>query len=103
MEIETDKVTVEVRAETAGKLVALFAEEGATVEVGADLYELDLDVTAGAAAPVAVPVPPPAPSTPSAAPPPLHHLTPKYEHYLLQTQRSGGRSKCIKREHLRHF
>ena len=65
-----DKVTVEVRAETAGKLVALFAEEGATVEVGADLYELDLDVTARAAAPVAVPVPPPAPSTPSAAPPP---------------------------------
>jgi 2-oxoglutarate dehydrogenase E2 component (dihydrolipoamide succinyltransferase) len=35
VELETDKVTVEVRAETAGTLGEIVAEEGAEVEVGA--------------------------------------------------------------------
>ncbi|MBD24894.1 MAG: dihydrolipoyllysine-residue succinyltransferase [Candidatus Marinimicrobia bacterium] len=37
VELETDKVTVEVRAESAGTLGVIIAEEGAEVEVGAVL------------------------------------------------------------------
>ncbi|WP_413205670.1 2-oxoglutarate dehydrogenase complex dihydrolipoyllysine-residue succinyltransferase [Rhodospirillum sp. A1_3_36] len=41
LELETDKVTVEVPAPTAGVLKAIIAEEGAEVEVGALLAHLE--------------------------------------------------------------
>lgn len=41
--VETDKVTVEIKAETDGVLVARFGDVDDTIEVGADLYQLDTD------------------------------------------------------------
>ncbi|WP_037446211.1 biotin/lipoyl-containing protein, partial [Skermanella stibiiresistens] len=72
LELETDKVTLEVNATSAGTLSEIVAEEGATVEVGALLGT----VTDGAGAPAAKPAaakpetkaePAPAPATPAPA------------------------------------
>jgi len=52
VELETDKVAVEVRAEEDGVITAITAEEGDTVEIGAKLAELG---GAGAAPAVEVP------------------------------------------------
>jgi 2-oxoglutarate dehydrogenase E2 component (dihydrolipoamide succinyltransferase) len=63
VELETDKVTVEVNAPEAGVLSSIAVEEGGEVEVGALLGMLDAGAapaTNGAAAPKAAP-PPPAP------------------------------------------
>ena len=82
VELETDKVTVEVSAPAAGVLIAINFPEGSEVEVGALLGMLDGDAVALRPAanppagvnppprplgPVARPAPPPA--TPPAAPP----------------------------------
>ena len=56
VELETDKVTLEVNAPSAGVLSEIRVEEGATVEVGTVLAI----VTAGAGAPVAAPAAAPA-------------------------------------------
>lgn len=50
--IETDKVTVDIKAEVAGVMVARFGEVDDNVDVGADFYTLDADAEAVAAAPV---------------------------------------------------
>jgi 2-oxoglutarate dehydrogenase E2 component (dihydrolipoamide succinyltransferase) len=63
VELETDKVTVEVNAPAAGTLGPIQAAEGAEVEVGALLAQL---VDGAAAAPSA---PPPAAAAPPAPPP----------------------------------
>ena len=63
VELETDKVTLEVNAPSAGVLSEIRAEEGATVEVGTVLAI----VTAGAGAPVAAPAAAPAPAPAAAA------------------------------------
>ena len=65
-ELETDKVTIEVPAQSAGVLEEILFEEGATVEVGALLGSIDADAKAAAPAPKAAP----APETPMAAPEP---------------------------------
>jgi len=65
VEVETDKVTLEVNAPAAGVLAKILAEEGATVEVGAVLGT----VAAGAAAAAATPTPT-AEAAPAAAPQP---------------------------------
>ena len=65
-ELETDKVTIEVPAQSAGVLEEILFEEGATVEVGALLGSIDADGKAAAPAPKAAP----APETPMAAPEP---------------------------------
>eukprot|EP01119_Soliformovum_irregulare_P001785 TRINITY_DN1157_c0_g1_i1.p1 TRINITY_DN1157_c0_g1~~TRINITY_DN1157_c0_g1_i1.p1 ORF type:complete len:421 (-),score=153.87 TRINITY_DN1157_c0_g1_i1:103-1365(-) len=49
--IETDKVTVDIRAPQSGKITEQFGKEGETVLVGADFYKLDTAVTASDAAP----------------------------------------------------
>jgi len=49
--IETDKVTVDIRAPQAGKIVEQCAKDGDVVMVGSDLYKLDTSVTASDAAP----------------------------------------------------
>jgi 2-oxoglutarate dehydrogenase E2 component (dihydrolipoamide succinyltransferase) len=49
--IETDKVTVDITSPEAGVIKQYFAEEGDTVDVGADFFELDTDATQGSAAP----------------------------------------------------
>ena len=59
--IETDKVSVEVRAQAAGTLVEFSCEMDDVVEVGADFAEVDTDAKAGAA-------PTPAAEAPKATP-----------------------------------
>ncbi len=51
VELETDKVTVEVPAPSSGVLQEQFVKEGDTVEVGAKLGSIDANAKAGAAAP----------------------------------------------------
>ena len=76
LELETDKVTLEVYASTAGRLGEIRAPAGATVEVGAIVGVIaEADGALAAAAPVTAPVlaPPPVPAAPAApaAPPVL--------------------------------
>ena len=64
--VETDKVTVEVRAPAAGTITKLFASVDDTVIVGTDFMEIDVGVgEASAAAPAAA-----SPTVAAAAPPP---------------------------------
>src|ERR1044071_8521515 len=51
VELETDKVTVEVPAPSAGVLSEISAKEGDTVNVGAKLGAIDADGKAAASAP----------------------------------------------------
>ncbi|WP_300532228.1 2-oxoglutarate dehydrogenase complex dihydrolipoyllysine-residue succinyltransferase [Maricaulis sp.] len=62
VELETDKVAVEIRAEADGVMGAIHAEEGETVEVGAKLAEMG----GAGSAPVAAPEPAAAPEAPAA-------------------------------------
>jgi 2-oxoglutarate dehydrogenase E2 component (dihydrolipoamide succinyltransferase) len=72
VELETDKVTLEVNAPTAGTLTGITAEEGTEVEVGALLGMLKAGAgataakPAAAAAPEPVAAPEPAPAAPAA-------------------------------------
>ncbi|MCC7283281.1 MAG: 2-oxoglutarate dehydrogenase complex dihydrolipoyllysine-residue succinyltransferase [Acetobacteraceae bacterium] len=72
VELETDKVTVEVNAPSAGVLEAILAQQGAEVEVGAVLATLAAGATAapaGAAKPKPVAATAPAPAAAAAAKP----------------------------------
>src|SRR2546430_9143153 len=64
VELETDKVTIEVPAPSAGTLGDIVAKDGETVAVGALLGQIN-DGAAGVAA-----KPPPAPPKAAAPPPP---------------------------------
>ncbi|MGE0100445.1 MAG: 2-oxoglutarate dehydrogenase complex dihydrolipoyllysine-residue succinyltransferase [Hydrogenophaga sp.] len=64
IEIETDKVVLEVPAPAAGVLVELVQADGATVAAEQLIARIDTEAVAGAAAPAAAP----APSAPAAAP-----------------------------------
>ena len=55
--IETDKVTVDILSKHSGVITKFFAEEGDTVEVGADLLEFDTDSKAGSAPKASTPAP----------------------------------------------
>src|SRR5512141_83586 len=72
VELETDKITVEVPAPRAGVITSISANEGDVVKVDQLLGELDetaAAATAAATAPSpAPPAPAPAPSAPAAAP-----------------------------------
>ncbi|ANC90563.1 2-oxoglutarate dehydrogenase complex dihydrolipoyllysine-residue succinyltransferase [Azospirillum humicireducens] len=68
VELETDKVTLEVNAPAAGVLAEIVAPEGANVEVGALLGVLTEGASAGAAPAAAAPAP--AAAAPAAAPAP---------------------------------
>ena len=63
--LETDKVSIDVRADTAGTLLRTIGEVDDSVLVGADLYEIDTDGEAPAAAPKAAA---PKAAAPKAAP-----------------------------------
>ena len=57
--IETDKVSVDVRAEHGGEILEFLIEEGATVEVGAPLCKINIAAAApagGAAAAAPAPL-----------------------------------------------
>jgi 2-oxoglutarate dehydrogenase E2 component (dihydrolipoamide succinyltransferase) len=79
VELETDKVTLEVYATAAGKLSEILVQDGQTVEVGAVLGRIGDGVAAAPsqpapaakpAAPAAAPAPAPTPATAPAAPRP---------------------------------
>lgn len=72
VELETDKVTIEVPSPSAGVLADIAAKDGETVAVGALLGEIKPGSGEPAAAPAkaAPPTPKPAPSAAPAAPPP---------------------------------
>jgi 2-oxoglutarate dehydrogenase E2 component (dihydrolipoamide succinyltransferase) len=67
VELETDKVTVEVNAPSAGTIESIAADEGAEVEVGGLLGTMGAGSGAGAGAPAAKPAAA-APAAPSATP-----------------------------------
>src|SRR6476620_10759178 len=76
-ELETDKVTVEVPATSAGTIVDLAVAAGATVQVGGVLCHLEpaggaaaASAPRPAAAPAPAPPPPPRPAAPAPAPAP---------------------------------
>src|ERR1700742_1447858 len=68
VELETDKVTIEVPAPAAGTLAEIAAKDGDTVAVGALLGQIKDG--AGAAPKTAAAAPPAAPAKPAAAPAP---------------------------------
>jgi len=71
VELETDKVTLEVYAQTAGILSQILAEEGAEVEVGGALGAITEEAAAGAARRPGRTVAAPKPETPKAEAPAL--------------------------------
>jgi 2-oxoglutarate dehydrogenase E2 component (dihydrolipoamide succinyltransferase) len=66
VELETDKVTLEVNAPAAGVLGEIIAQDGATVEPGAILGSIN-EGSGAAAAPAAKPAAAPAPAAPAPA------------------------------------
>ena len=69
--VETDKVTIEIRAPAAGTLTAVLAKPDETVIVGEDLLEIDVGVgSPGAASPAASAAASAADAPPAVAPPP---------------------------------
>ncbi|WP_066826437.1 pyruvate dehydrogenase complex dihydrolipoamide acetyltransferase [Sphingomonas mali] len=101
-EIETDKATMEVEAESGGRVLRLFVSEGTdavqvgtviasfTAEIGAMLDACDEEAERDAKTPAPAPepapepepepveatAPPPSPEPPASAPPPLSHPAP---------------------------
>jgi 2-oxoglutarate dehydrogenase E2 component (dihydrolipoamide succinyltransferase) len=74
VELETDKVTVEVNAPVAGVVAAIAADAGAEVAPGAVLGSIQAGAAAGAAKPAAAPAPAPKPAAaPAPAAPPAGH------------------------------
>ena len=65
--VETDKVTVEVRAEAAGVVTKLFAAAGDNILVGDNFIEIDVGAEGGAVS-AAAPAPAAADAAPAAAP-----------------------------------
>ena len=66
VEVETDKVAMEVPSPVAGVLVEQLVAEGDTVEIGALIAKVDTEGTATAAAPKAAAAPAPTASAPAA-------------------------------------
>jgi 2-oxoglutarate dehydrogenase E2 component (dihydrolipoamide succinyltransferase) len=68
IEIETDKVVLEVPAPSAGVLIEILVVDGGTVVAEQLIARIDTEATAGVAAPAAAPAPA-APAAPAAAAP----------------------------------
>lgn len=86
VELETDKITVEVPAPSAGVITEHKAEEGATVNVGDSIAALDASASAAAAPAAATPAPAAAaPAAASSAP----GSAPAMPAAAAQAQRSG--------------
>ncbi|KYP10689.1 MAG: dihydrolipoamide succinyltransferase [Limnobacter sp. CACIAM 66H1] len=69
IDVETDKVVLEVPAPSAGVIVEILCEDGATVVAGQVLAKIDTEASASASAPAAAPAPAAA-AAPAAAPAP---------------------------------
>lgn len=68
VELETDKVTVEVPSPADGTLEAIVVQTGASVEVGTILGTIAEGAATGRSAPKPTPQPPPQPAAPKPAP-----------------------------------
>ncbi|MBL4907219.1 MAG: 2-oxoglutarate dehydrogenase complex dihydrolipoyllysine-residue succinyltransferase [Sneathiella sp.] len=68
VELETDKVTLEINASEAGRLEEILAPEGEDVEVGALLGQITAGASGATAAPVVKAEEKPAPAAPAAVP-----------------------------------
>jgi 2-oxoglutarate dehydrogenase E2 component (dihydrolipoamide succinyltransferase) len=73
LDIETDKVSMEIPAPGAGVITQILVKEGTTVEVGTVLAVIESSASAGASAPTpaakpAAPTPPAKPAAPAPAP-----------------------------------
>jgi 2-oxoglutarate dehydrogenase E2 component (dihydrolipoamide succinyltransferase) len=121
VELETDKVTIEVPAPTAGVLSEILVSDGETVGVGALLGSIDGAAAATGAAPAAAPepasqaapaptAPPPAAAAPaaSAAPPSKTEMPPAPSAAKLMTESgisvdagSGKRGQVLKEDVLK--
>ncbi|MCL4148166.1 UNVERIFIED_CONTAM: hypothetical protein GTU68_061660 [Idotea baltica] len=100
VELETDKVTVEVPAPSAGVLSEIIAQEGETVEVGALLAALDAGASA-AAEPAAAPEAAPAAAASASAMPASPAAAKKMaEHDLTEddVEGSGKRGQILKED-----
>ena len=64
IEIETDKVVLEVPAPAAGVLAEILVSDGGTVVAEQLIARIDTEAKAGATAPAAGPTPPPPPPPP---------------------------------------
>ena len=67
IDVETDKVVLEVPAPSAGVIVEILCEDGATVVAGQVLAKIDTEASASASAPAAAPAPAAAAPAPAAA------------------------------------
>jgi 2-oxoglutarate dehydrogenase E2 component (dihydrolipoamide succinyltransferase) len=76
VELETDKVTIEVPAPSAGTLGDIIAKDGETVAVGALLGQINESAAGAAAKPAAAPAKAAAPPPPPAAPAPAAKAAP---------------------------
>jgi 2-oxoglutarate dehydrogenase E2 component (dihydrolipoamide succinyltransferase) len=91
VELETDKVTIEVPAPSAGTLGDIVAKDGETVAVGALLGQINEGAAGAAAKPAAAPVkaapppPPPAPAAAAKAPPADAPLAPSVRKISAET------------------
>ena len=70
MQLETDKVNVDIRSPCSGVIKKMLKEEGEDVEVGADLFEVDTEAKAASAAKEAPPKEEVKQEAPEAAAPP---------------------------------
>ena len=95
VELETDKVAVEVKAEAAGTLAEIAAAEGADVEVGALLGRLETGDGAAAVAAAVVPEPEPQVSRPrlNAPPPPSPAVRRLLDEHSLDPAKIEGTGK----------
>lgn len=50
--VETEKLTVNIKSQFAGKITQLYAKENEKLDVGANFIEIDTSVSAGASATV---------------------------------------------------
>ena len=119
LEVETDKATIAYEAESAGTLIAILVEEGATAPLGAALAligdpaeinnpasDSPVNARAGRPAPavvVAEPVEPPAPSSPSRfdASPVARRLAQHLGVELAALRGTGPRGRIVKLDVLR--
>jgi 2-oxoglutarate dehydrogenase E2 component (dihydrolipoamide succinyltransferase) len=99
VELETDKVTLEVNAPAAGTLAEIAVKDGETVGVGALLGMIAAGGAASAAAPAAVAATPaPAPAAPAAMPPAPAAARMMAETGVQVAEGSGKRGQVLKED-----
>lgn len=92
--IETDKVNVDIRSTHSGVIKKYYANEGDTVQVDANFFEIDTEGAKGAAAPKTAEAPKTAAAPAKEAPPAA--APKKVWKILILINNSGGEACCLK-------